>query len=172
MKNIRYFFLLLVMILFAGCISAGTHGSLKCYKYNVKKSVLQKTIEKVIANNKNIKRSDITQKDYIIDVTKGTNDTIPSNNHFNDGVNYVTIKIDNRGTDYEYTIQYVGDQSEWLSSKSSYISIAYAYDEEGNGGSDGNGNFPWYKPLFKKKILDVFEREFIENIDTELRIKK
>ena len=51
------------------------------------------------------------------------------------------------------------------------ISIAYAYDENDRGGSEGNGGVTWYKPFLKKKLIDVFEKEFIEKIDRKLGVK-
>ena len=41
----------LLASLFSGCMTAGTHGSLKSYEFTADKYVLQKTAEKIIANN-------------------------------------------------------------------------------------------------------------------------
>ena len=135
----------------AGCMGGGTHGSIKSYDYPVSKYVLQTAISKIILSNANIKRD--TSKDY-----------------YNDGENYITIKIIGEDIINEYTFRFYGDKKDWDSSKTSEIFIAYAFDKEGNGGSDGNGGVKWYKPFLKKKLTGLFEDEFIKKLDKELRV--
>jgi hypothetical protein len=133
--SIDYIFklpLLLFVFSFVGCLTGGTHGSIKSYGFKTDKNSLQSAVEKVISENDFIKRDTI--KNYMIDVTSGRNDTI-INNYYNDTVNYVTIYIKTSDGKNEYTIQYGGDKEYWDTSKISEISIAYAFDKNGSGGS-------------------------------------
>ena len=85
----------------------------------------------------------------------------------NDGKRYLTIYITKNDIEYEYTFQYPGTEDEWANSKESVISIAYAYDDKGNGGSDGHGdfNFHWF---LKRHLTGIFEGEFIDKVDKRL----
>jgi hypothetical protein len=153
-------------IILTGCfLDAGTHGSIKSYEYKTTKEKLKKAAMHVINNNSNIYR-DSADANYIIDVTNGKNDTIV-NNHFNDEKNYVSIEIKAKDIENKYTFKYFGIED---GPTVSYISITYANDQEGNGGSDGNGDFPWYKTGLKNRLTEIFEKEFINKIDNELKI--
>lgn len=160
--------LLLFIIFFEGCLSAGTHGSIASYGFKTDKNSLQSAVEKVISKNDFIKRDTI--KNYMIDVTNGRNDTIV-NNRYNDTVKYVTIYIKTSDGDNEYTIQYVGDEEYWDTSKISGLSIAYAFDKNGSGGSEGDGGVKWYNWALRKRLLRPFEKEFIHDIEKELSLK-
>lgn len=161
----------LVVILFpqlSSCITGGTHGSIKGYEYPVSKYVLQNAVEKVIRENPNIQPDTVVN--FSVDITDGKNDTIYSN-RYNDKEHYRRISIPNVLTGNSYTIHYLGDTTYWNTSKTSEISISYAYDVNGNGGSEGRGDFPWYKPSLRKKLVGVFEKEFVSKLDMELGIK-
>lgn len=160
--------LFLLTVLFDSCISGGTHGSIESYKYKVNKYILQKAVENVLATNANIKRD--TTKNYMIDVTNGRNDTIISN-YYNDGEQYLTINIKTKEGYNDYTIQYLGNKKYWDTAKNAFISIAYAYYKDGNGGSEGNGGIKWYNWGLKRKLLEPFESEFISKVDKELKQK-
>ncbi len=166
-RNISLYVLLSLIVQLSSCISAGTHGSIKSYTYPVKKIVLEEAVNKVIAKNANIQRQDTVQKNFIIDVTNGKNDTIRSVHN----LEYVDIEISGNTFLNSYTFQYVGSKDDWNRDTTSEISIAYAYDKEDNGGSEGNGDFPWYKSLLKNKLISVFEKEFIYKVDKELKVK-
>lgn len=155
----------LIASLFSGCMTAGTHGSLKSYEFTANKYFLQKAVEKIIASSENIKRD--TAKNYIIDKTNNRNDTI-FDNHYNDGDTYVSVRIKSEGDYYDYTFRYAGDKDYWETSMTSNLSIAYAYDKDGNGGSEGNGGVGW---TLKSKALKIFERELISKIEKELNQK-
>lgn len=157
--------LFLLILQLSSCFSSGTHGSIKAYKYQVSKRVLEKAVEKVIMESPNIQID--STKNYIIDKTNGKNDTI-INNHYNDGKRYITVKIDIESESNEYIFLYSGSELEWDTAKDSYINIAYAYDKNKNGGSEGNGGIAWYKPILKKRLIAAFEKEFIIKIDNEL----
>jgi hypothetical protein len=158
-------FLVLFFLIFEGCLTAGTHGSIKSYVYPTTKYKLQKAVETVLAASGNVKRD--TAKNYIIDKSKSKGDTI-NDNYYNDGERYVTINIQTREGYYEYTFQYSGKREYWDTSKNASISIAYAYDKNGNGGSEGNGGI---NQSLKRKFLKPFESEFISKIDKELNLK-
>jgi hypothetical protein len=152
-----------------GCLTAGTHGSIKSYQYPCSKQALQNAVEKVIAADGSVRRDTIVN--YRIDETNGKNDTV-WNNYYNDTINYVTIYIKNGNTVYNFVFHYTGTKEQWDTSKVSDISIAYAWDENTyEGGSEGNGGVTWYTPFLKKRLTDVFESEFISKIDKELGVK-
>lgn len=158
----------IMTVSFIGCLDAGTHGSIKYYEYQVDKYTLQKAVESIIANSKTVKRD--TTKNYMVDNTHNRNDTIFSN-YYNNGDTYVTINIHDGKIDNNYIFRYSGDKADWDTSKTSYLSIAYAHDKDGNGGSEGNGGISWYNWSLKRRLLKPFEREFISKIDEELKQK-
>ncbi len=153
---------LILMISLTSCLTGGTHGSIKSYEYLTDKYNLQKAIEKVISNSYNIKRD--TTNNYIIDKTDNRNDTI-NNNYYNDGERYLTIYINDENGLSNYTIQYSGDKTFWDTSKTSYLSIAYAFDKDSNGGSEGNSDI---SGELKRRLLKTFEKELIFKVDIEL----
>lgn len=155
------------MLVFQSCVLGGTHGSIKAYNYPVTKYTLEKAINSVISKKSNIKMADTTQQNYVIDLTGGKRDTLFTK-HNNC---YVDFSLAINQVVYEYEFQYVGTKEVWDTSKVSCLSIAYAYDDKYNGGSEGNGGFPWYKPSLKKKLVTVFENEFINKVDEELGLK-
>jgi len=156
----------LLTTILTGCfISAGTHGSLKSYKYATTKNKLDSTIIFVIKSNPNI-NLEIANSNYIIDKSNGKNDTI-FNNYYNDGKSYLTIKIKTDKGQATYTFRYYGNDENWKTSTTSEIFISYAFDELGNGGSKGNGGID-KKTL--KHLTEVFEKELISNIDKQLNL--
>ena len=149
------FFPFLLMV--TGCLTAGTHGSIKSYTFPVTKSVLQKTVIDVISKRPNIRIAPIT-------------DTFTSK-YYNDGERYLTIEIAVNGATNEYIFQYTGSKEDWGTSKVSEISIAYAFDNKNAGGSEGNGNLTSDNIRLRHKLISVFENEFIDRIDTLLKTK-
>jgi hypothetical protein len=113
------------------------------------KTELEKTIHQIILENISIRQDSV--KDY-----------------YNDDTNYVTLTITYKLIPYAYTFRYYGDKEYWDSSKISEIFIAYAHDENGNGGSAGNGGIKENDLSLKKKLLEPFEREFVDKIDKSL----
>lgn len=155
--KIKFASLSYITILLSSCITGGTHGSISGYEYPVLKHSLENAVSKVIALNPNIQR----------DTTKAWNDST-KNDYYNDGVNYVSITISKGELKNSYTFKYAGGLEYWDTSKVSQIFIAYAFDKEGNGGSAGNGGVAWYKVGIKEKLINLFESDFINKIDTEL----
>jgi len=153
---------LVATVLFNSCLTGGTHGSIKYYDYKTNKQNLQRAVEKVIKNNRSIKRD--TTKNYVVDMTNNKNDTIVDN-YYNDNDRYVTIYIQTSGGMNEYTFQYAGDKKYWDTSKIAELSIAYAYDKDGKGGSEGHNEVDGN---LKRKLLEPFEKEFINKVDKEL----
>ena len=160
LKKTTYLFLLFILIGISGCFTAGTHGSIKNYQYSLSKYELEKSVQKIITTNQNIQRdtiksfSDSTKYDY-----------------YNDGNYYLSVSIKKNKLVYEYIIKYGGNKEYWDSSKVSNLFICYAYDGEGNGGSEGNGGLPWYKFGLKKNLIGLFESEFVSKIDSVLMQK-
>lgn len=150
-------FCFLVLIAFYSCLTAGTHGSIKAFQFSVPKYTLDKAVEKVISTNKNIQR----------DTTKAYDDSTKYG-YYNDGSNYMTIRITKDQLTNKYIFKYAGDKEYWDTSKISSLFIAYAYDKDGNGGSEGSGGLSWYKFGLRKKLISLFENEFINKIDTAL----
>lgn len=156
-KLINNFILFWITLQLFGCLTAGTHGSIKAYDFPVSKKILQKAVEKVISESNDIHKD--TTRNYIINITNGKSDTI-INNHYNDGQNYMTIQIGNNKNGSgikEYTFEYVGIKEEWDTSKNSSLSIAYAYDENGNGGNNEDGGVS-LKPFLKIELRSFFDR--------------
>jgi hypothetical protein len=135
---------LFITLILSSC--AGTHGYIKSYRYPVSKYRLEQAVKKVIT------ASDL--------VTQGR-----EKNYYNDDTNYVSITITHGKGQYTYTFRYYGDRPYWDESTTSSIFIAYAYDEQHNGGSEGNGDID--KEL-KAKLIPPFEQSFILKLDEEL----
>lgn len=152
MKKIIVIFLWLVLLWANGCIGGGTHGYIKRYKYNIPKNELQKIVNQVIVNSPTI------QKDTM-------------NNYYNNDTTYVTMFIKYNELNYEYTFRYYGGKEYWDTSRTSSISISYAYDEKRNGGSEGNNGVKKSNKKLIKKLTEPFQEEFIFKIDSILEMK-
>jgi hypothetical protein len=132
-------------------ISAGTHGMIKSYDFPVSKYELENVIHKVITNSHNIYRD--------------TSD----HGYYNDGNNYLTIKIGKESESSKYIFRYYGDEKMWKASpNSSEIFICYAYNKDNKGGKDGDQNL---NPAVRTQLTELFENEFIDKIKTELNFK-
>jgi hypothetical protein len=150
----RYFILLFFagVITFLGCIGAGTHGYLRAYKYNISKYRLEKAVHQVIGSNPSIYQDSI--KSY-----------------YNDDTGYISAIILEKGLPFRYIFRFYGGKEYWDSSKTSEIFIAYAYDENDRGGSQGNGGVNWYNFRLKKRLTEPFEKELVNKVDSVLGIK-
>lgn len=158
--KIVYLFFCFLLIGFCSCLSAGTHGSIKSYQYSIPKYSLEKAINKIIFTSRNIER----------DTTKAYNDSTKYD-YYNDGTDYMTITITSDKLVNRYIFKYGGDKKYWDTSKVSNIFICYAFDIDGNGGSEGNGGISWYKFGLKKKLINLFENDLVNKIDIELKQK-
>lgn len=149
----RKIIILYFTIILTSCgIGAGTHGSIKSYQYPVMKAELEAAVNNVIRNDTVIHREF-------------------SGGYYNDTEKYITINIKNIGGANEYIYRYLGDSLNWANSKSSEIFICYIYDGNGNGGSEGNGKWEQTPETIKKNMIDLFESEFINKLDKELKQK-
>lgn len=157
----------IVIFFFSGCIGGGTHGSIKAYRYTVKKEILEKAVESVIANSGNIKKDSV--KYHIVTVDGGQKDTF-WDNHFNDTTNYVTIFVKDENASYKYTFHYYGDKEYWDTATTSAISIAYAYNANNEDGSEG-GRIKEHGSQFIHELIKPFEKEFINKVDERLKMK-
>jgi len=170
MKRGLKIFLLAVLVTMTSCFfSAGTHGSLKNYQYEISKYELEKAVNYVINENSKIHRDSVKfgYNQWVDDTGNVYRiDTIPD--YYNDGENYLTITIETERGKNEYIFRYYGDDTHWKKSKTSEIFICYAYDEFHNGGSEGNGGVD--KETLKY-LTEIFEKEFINKIDEKLGIK-
>ena len=169
-KYAHYFFIGLSLFLTGCIIGAGTHGSVKGYKYLTKKENLQRAVMKVIASNSNIYRD--TALDYLgssplLNHSDSQGDYAAGANFYNDIKHYVTIKIRSGEAKNEYTFRYYGGDEDWKTSASSEIFIAYAYDKYHAGGSEGDAKIT---PKMAKYFTDIFEKEFISKVDKELNL--
>ncbi len=89
-RNNCCIFFLIAIVQFSSCISAGTHGSIKAYQYNVSKKELEKAVQYVMDGNPLI-----------------INDTVKD--YYNDDTNYLTLDIVSKDSAiYRYTIRYYG----------------------------------------------------------------
>ena len=165
-KKIILFLFVVAAICLTSCfIGAGTHGSLKGYRYQTTKSKLDSAVMYVIKNNQTIYRDTVGNK-ILANVGNGKQDTIIDNS-WNDGHEYVSIKIKTDKGNCEYTFRYYGGQEDWDTAKASEIFICWAYDESRKGGSEGNGGVD-SKTL--KYLTNVFEKEFVNEIDKKLKL--
>ena len=157
--------LTILSIFLVGCfiISSGTHGSLKGYQYMITKNHLDSAVIYVIKNNPKIYR-DTNNINYVIEEKDGKIDTT-IDTYYNDGKTYLTIKIKTEKGQCEYTFRYYGSEEDWKIASTSEISICYAYDETGIGGSEGNGEIDEQK---LKYLTAVFEKELVEKVDKKL----
>lgn len=168
----RRVFCKIVLICFvAGC---GTHGSIKEYRYPTTNDHLANAVMYVIRNNPNIYRDTTQDRSWdstLRSVSKDSNnsnvDYTTNKNYYNDGKHYVTIKIKKGQIENEYIFRYYGDEADWRNATSAAIFICYAYDKDGNGGSDGNGKV---SGKMAKEFTDFFEKEFVDKISAELHL--
>ncbi|MDB5253043.1 MAG: hypothetical protein JWP27_2212 [Flaviaesturariibacter sp.] len=157
-----------LFVLLFGCLSAGTHGSINAYQYPVTKYRLAEVVDSIIDHSPSIRRD--SMRNYMIDMTNGKNDTI-ENRYYNDDTTYQTIYVKTAKGYDSYIFRFGGGREEGDTSGSSNISVAYAYDEQGHGGSEGNGAFSWYNGRLKRRVLDVFESELVSKVDRALGVK-
>lgn len=165
------------MTFLGACLmDAGTHRSIKSYTFPCPKDTLQSAIMKIIRNNASISRD--TSQDYLgsspmLDNTiydsSGYHNYPAGENYYNDIKHYVTIKITSLKEANEYTFRYYGADEEWKKLATSGIFICYAYDKDRNGGSRGNGGINWRTGKLKKKLTNLFEKEFVQKIDSVLK---
>ncbi|MCR6639896.1 MAG: hypothetical protein NVV82_13175 [Sporocytophaga sp.] len=134
--------------------SAGTHGSIKSYSFNVSKYRLEEIIAEEIANNRNIQL-----------------DTSKENNYYNSG-GYLTVLIKGGGTTNKYTFRYYGGEEYWdTQPENSSIFISYLYDDKGMVISEGAENVEKNEALVNER-LKIFETEFIDLIQHRIGEKE
>lgn len=149
-------------------MSGGTHGSISEYCYAVRHTELRAAVDRVLDSNRSVFRSDDTTSNVLIFLRDGQSDTVVST-HPNSR-SYFDIKIIHQTAAFDYRVQYVGSEISWDTSKTACLSVAYAFDEAQRGGSAGDGGVNWSRPLMKRKLLAVFENEFIHRIDSALGV--
>lgn len=149
MKNKTAFYLVCLPIILNSCLSAGTHGSIGYYQYNVSKQILESAVRSVIKENSIVKQ----------DTIKG---------YYNNDTTYITIYIIHANISNEYTFRYGGNNEYWDTSKVSSISIAYAYNKERIGGSLGNGGIKLSDYSLMKELIEPFEQIFIFKVNRKL----
>ena len=167
-----YLFMMLILSSCGILPFGGGHGSIKGYRYSTTKDKLQIAIMNVIKHNPNIQRD--TSLDYLGSsplLDHSNSDTIYSagKNYYNDIKHYVTLKITSGQNINEYTFRYYGPDEDWRSSPTSEIFICYAYNKNGNGGSEGQHSFR-FKGRLKRKLTSNFETELVSEIDKELHL--
>lgn len=157
MKVIKWLFIwassffLIYMLLIAkwsGAFNADESAPLSSYYYHVSKYELEKAVFAVLSNNKNILH---TRTD--------------SNQHFNDGINYLTLKIKNSNPhiEYEYITSYNTRKYNGDDSNNSEISIPHAHVN--------NADFRKNERL-KSTLIHLIEKELINKVDSILDGKR
>ncbi|MBS1778908.1 MAG: hypothetical protein JST70_06260 [Bacteroidetes bacterium] len=146
----KHLYIYILVCSFVSCVSGGTHGSIKRYRYHVSKYELEKAIQEIISENPIIYQDSI--KDYL-----------------NDDTGYVRIHIVQKGLPFTYVFRYYSDKEYWDTSKTSEIFIAYAYDAKHEGGSEGG--IKKHRKEFMQELLRPFNQELISKIDTILNEK-
>ncbi|RYZ00006.1 MAG: hypothetical protein EOO11_03100 [Chitinophagaceae bacterium] len=157
--------LLVLLFFLSGCLGAGTHGSIQDWEFPVTKIRLAQVVDSIIDTNPAIRRD--TVRNHWIDQTGGRQDTV-ENNYYNDRTTYQTIYIRSGSGDYCYVFRFGGGKVYWDTARAATLFIAYAYDGQGKGGSEGNGAFPWYKKRLRKQLVATFEAELIANVSRAL----
>lgn len=176
MHKLKYFIIIAYFSFFlSGCemLSAG-HGGFTSYSFEVKKKELETAIMKVIQTDSNFYREpEVSQeyKDIYNEITEERNKENPDIqvntnyvDYYNDGKNYVTIKIKN--IDYKFTFRYIGDQEYWNNSTNSQFYIVYMHDQYNGGG----GYKDKLEPQLINKLTNAFEIEFVQKVSKELGI--
>ncbi len=174
-KESRYLLIFLSLAL-SGCgfYSAG-HGSLsQSYTFNTSKAKLESAVMKVIADTNKYYREPPVSQEYK-DLYKKTMEernkedkdnyedpNVPDYDYYNDGTNYVTIKIKDTGC--KFTFRYYGDENMWKTSPTSAFFIVYARDKSRKGG----GYNDHLDPEFVKQLTKVFELKFANEVEKEL----
>ncbi|MBL4657718.1 MAG: hypothetical protein JKX73_06935 [Flavobacteriales bacterium] len=156
MRKLSTYALIAVFALCVGCFSAGTHGSIKSYEYNLTKDSLQNIIDMVISESPNVYKDTVITFQYMIE-----NDSI-FDTYYKDGIRYETIYITTSNEKVEYIFNYTGTEESWTTSSTSSISICYAYNDKGEGGSQGNGKL---SRSAKKRFVEIFESELIKPLE-------
>ncbi|MBK9273303.1 MAG: hypothetical protein IPM49_02030 [Flavobacteriales bacterium] len=125
-------------------------------------------MDQILDSNRSVLQRGDTVRTTLIYRNEGKSDTVVRE-HPNSQA-YVDIRITHEAAAYEYRIQYAGSELAWDTSATACLSIAYAFDEEGRGGSAGDAGVNWSTPLLREKLLAVFEKEFIHRLDSSLRV--
>lgn len=150
------------------CIDPGTHGSIGKYCYPVKHEALRYSIDRIIEDDNDVIENRDTTKRYInVLRDDGISDSI-LHQHPNSHA-YVDIRIIHDINLFTYRIHYIGSQKDWDTSQTSCLSIAYAFDSDGRGGSEGDGGVNKSSTL-KKQLKDLFEHEVIARVDSALGV--
>lgn len=145
-------YIFIINLFLFSCIEAGTHGAIARYQFPVSKYVLEKAIDDVL-----IKNADSIYRDSI----KG---------FYNDDSNYVTMRIVTKSTKYRYIFRFYGDKEFWDTSRQSSIFIAYAYNNNNEGGSAGSGKgINSYNSKVREDLVDLFNRMFVDKVKMEMR---
>jgi hypothetical protein len=158
---IRLIFVLILVSAFGSCFTAGTHGSIKQYSFMGSSSIVKEAVKEVILNNKSIYID--SSQNIIVNIDNSVMDT---RNLYSDGMNYLTINICNKNKNeiYKYVIHYAESQNQDSLNDGSF-SLVYAFDNNGEGGSENSG-LAWYKFSLRKKLIELFENEFVNKVDS------
>lgn len=154
-------------------ISAG-HGVFTTYSFKTKKKDLEAAVMKVIEQDSNIYREPEASQEYKDIYKKATEEqnkelkdgalSTDYVDYYNDGKNYLTIKLKHKN--YKYTFRYIGDEKYWEKSSDSEFYIVYIWDENNRGG----GYKDKLEPEFVKKLADEFEIKFVDKVSNQLGI--
>ena len=163
MKRTLNKILFLVLIVLSSCMGAGTHGSLENYQFGITKDSLQVVIDQVISSDSNIYRDTIP-------TLAGLNEKgdLVWDYSYRDRIEYETIYIETDDDKVEFVFRYYGDSEYWNKSPSSEIFICWAYDKNGNGGSEGQGNI---SSKTQSRLVGIFTKEFVEKIKKQVSTK-
>jgi len=166
MRKNQIAILSLNLFFLTGCIwFANGHGSLKSYDYGVTKDRLEAAVNLVVETNPNIYQDTIGLP--IPTFKPGVGEDTIYDNSYNDGESYMRIYISGADFKNRYTFRYYGIKEHWETSKTSSIFIVSAFDNQGNGGGEGDVG----RKLLKQ-LTDAFETELVDNIDKQLNTKR
>ena len=180
MKYLQALSLSCCLFLSSGC---GDASAIKRYNYETTKGNLEQAVIRVIHANPNI-IVDTAEPQVTVRRNPGdpkdtsTKKIDLSDFHDNDSAStaayfsaYVKIKIQVDQHTNSYTFRYLGDEQHWKTSASSAIFISEISDGDGNSISQGHNENGQFESKMAKEFTEVFEREVVDKIDSELKLK-
>ena len=147
----------LVLIFLCGCLSAGTHGSIKTYDFCASNQDVRKAVYQIFQEDSTV---------YRRQVMKPTDSTVLD--QYNDGVKYIYFYISQAKDAFQYIVRFAREKEPEDSAKHTTLFIAYCYNRNGEGGSEGNGGFDQLDKSTQNKLIGLFESRIVYKIQRKI----
>jgi hypothetical protein len=179
----RYIQPLPLLSLFFLLASCGDADAIKRYTYQTTKDNLEKAVTRVIESNPHILLDTSPAKVTVRRNPGNINDTSTvtinlSEFHNKDSAavaayykGQLKMRIKVGQIENYFTVRYLGDEQYWSSSSTSAIFISEVSDGFGNSLSQGHNENGQFKNKMAKEFTKIFEREVVDKVDKELRLK-